>query len=131
MSIGFCRVFRAAAGKLRPLRTGRLAGRSLRIFRPHRPGLRAERLPAGYTTAHDRNREGTDAMTDEVKTTEVQKFAALREFVENAETGFPRISSKAYTTERGTPYLRAPGVALIAKPDVNIHTISDFLGGFA
>ena len=31
----------------------------------------------------------------------------------------------------GTPYLRAPGVSMLAKPDVNIAALADFLDGFA
>jgi thymidylate synthase (FAD) len=54
----------------------------------------------------------------------------VRNWVENAETGFPLVPSPVYTTERGTPYLRAPGVALLSRPNVHLPNIADFLGGF-
>jgi thymidylate synthase (FAD) len=57
--------------------------------------------------------------------------AAARGLVVSAETGFPLVPSPAYATERrGTPYLRAPGVTLLARPEVNVANIADFLGGF-
>ena len=43
---------------------------------------------------------------------------------------FPFIESKTFYTKNGTPYLKAPGVALIAKPNVNLSGIKAFLGGF-
>jgi thymidylate synthase (FAD) len=51
--------------------------------------------------------------------------------VSGVETGFPYISAPAYTTERGTPYLRTPGVHLLAKPQVSLESMAEFLGGFA
>ena len=51
--------------------------------------------------------------------------------VQQAETGFPLVSSPALTTPAGTPYLRVPGVALLSKPDVNVANLADFLGGFS
>ncbi|HZP81552.1 MAG TPA: FAD-dependent thymidylate synthase [Chthonomonadaceae bacterium] len=57
-------------------------------------------------------------------------FAEARGWVRNAEAGFPLVPSPAYATERGTPYLRVPGVALLAKPAVHIGNLADFLGGF-
>lgn len=53
-----------------------------------------------------------------------------RTWVENAETGFPAINSPAYRTSQGTFYLRAPGVTLLAKPQVHVPNIAAFLGGF-
>ena len=44
--------------------------------------------------------------------------------------GFPHIHSDVFHTARKTPYLRRPGVALIAKPDTNIGGLSGFLDGF-
>src|SRR5262249_36286430 len=57
-------------------------------------------------------------------------FAEVRGLVRKSETGYPFIPSPAFATGRGTPYLRAPGVALIAKPAVEIGNLADFLGGF-
>lgn len=44
--------------------------------------------------------------------------------------GFPHIHSEVFHTSAGTPYLRNPGVALIAKPDTNIGGLAGFLEGF-
>src|SRR5947209_21067 len=59
-----------------------------------------------------------------------QEFAEVKGWVEQTETGFPRIASPAFETANGTPYLSAPGVALLSKPQVQIAGLSDFLGGF-
>jgi thymidylate synthase (FAD) len=40
------------------------------------------------------------------------------------------IDSKVYFTKNGTPYLKGPGMAMIAKPEVNLSGISNFLKGF-
>lgn len=47
------------------------------------------------------------------------------------ENGFPVVTSQAIVTPNGTSYLCVPGVAMLAKPDVNIKNLNDFLGGFA
>ena len=52
------------------------------------------------------------------------------EQAEGIETGFPRVTSPAYRTGRGTSYLRVPGVTMLAKPQVNLSGMADFLGGF-
>ena len=46
------------------------------------------------------------------------------------ESGYPYIASAVFETEKGTPYLRAPGVHLISRPATNIASISEFLSGF-
>lgn len=50
--------------------------------------------------------------------------------VMGSETGFPFVFSHVYRTEKGTPYLRAPGVHLISKPQTNLSSIASFLNGF-
>ena len=52
------------------------------------------------------------------------------EQAEGVETGFPRVAATAYRTQRGTPYLRQPGVTMLARPQVNLSGMADFLGGF-
>jgi thymidylate synthase (FAD) len=69
-------------------------------------------------------------MTERAQQTVSVDFAEMRGLVQKSETGFPFIPSPAFATWRGTPYLRAPGVALIAKPEVEIGNLADFLGGF-
>lgn len=45
-------------------------------------------------------------------------------------SGFPFIPSHVFVTPNGTPYLRAPGVHLIAKPQVSLASVAHFLEGF-
>ncbi len=53
--------------------------------------------------------------------------------IEIAETnpGYPSVVSPTFATGAATPYLCAPGVALLARPAVASGNIADFLGGFA
>jgi thymidylate synthase (FAD) len=44
--------------------------------------------------------------------------------------GFPAIHSPAHRTRAGTPYLRAPGVVMLAKPQTNVAGLLGFLDGF-
>lgn len=44
--------------------------------------------------------------------------------------GFPAIHSPVSKTDGGTPYLNHAGVAMIAKPQTNLKTMSGFLSGF-
>ena len=44
--------------------------------------------------------------------------------------GFPVIDSAVYTTLKGTSYLKAPGVAMVMKPDVSVNPIKGYLSGF-
>ena len=46
------------------------------------------------------------------------------------QDGFPTIHSSAYHTRTGTPYLRSPGVVMLAKPRTNIAGLDGFLEGF-
>ena len=52
------------------------------------------------------------------------------DWMQNLDSGYPAIASPSYNTERGTPYLRVPGVALLARPQVHLANFADFLGGF-
>ncbi len=58
-------------------------------------------------------------------------LAEITRWIQNAETGFPLIPSPAYATERGTPYLRVPGVALLARPAIAMGNLAYFLEGFS
>ena len=51
-------------------------------------------------------------------------------WVTNLETGFPCVPAPTFQTAQGTYYLRAPGVATLAKPQVNVASLGDFLEGF-
>ena len=44
--------------------------------------------------------------------------------------GFPAIHSPVSHTEAGTPYLRAPGVVMLARPRTNVAGLAGFLEGF-
>lgn len=43
---------------------------------------------------------------------------------------FPAVHSPVFHTEKGTPYLKNPGIILIAKPSVCLDGIQEFLDGF-
>jgi thymidylate synthase (FAD) len=44
--------------------------------------------------------------------------------------GFPLIGSDVFHTDAGTPYLKHPGVAMIARPQVELEGLRGFLSGF-
>jgi thymidylate synthase (FAD) len=44
--------------------------------------------------------------------------------------GFPAIHSPVHRTPEGTPYLRSPGVVMLARPRTNIAGLAGFLEGF-
>jgi thymidylate synthase (FAD) len=44
--------------------------------------------------------------------------------------GFPVIHSSVSHTVRGTPYLKAPGVVMLARPRTNVAGLAGFLEGF-
>jgi thymidylate synthase (FAD) len=44
--------------------------------------------------------------------------------------GFPMIHSQVHHTEAGTPYLKTPGVVVLAKPQTNVAVLAGFLEGF-
>ncbi len=48
----------------------------------------------------------------------------------NIEAGYPAIDAPAFVTERGAAYLREPGVAMLARPQVHLTNLAEFLGGF-
>jgi thymidylate synthase (FAD) len=50
--------------------------------------------------------------------------------VETKEGFLPAIDSPVFYTEKGTPYLKRPGVALISVPKVDIRGMRGFLEGF-
>jgi thymidylate synthase (FAD) len=45
-------------------------------------------------------------------------------------TTFPAIQSKTFQTEKGTYYLKEPGVILISRPSVGLYEVRGFLEGF-
>jgi len=44
--------------------------------------------------------------------------------------GFPSIDSPVHHTREGTPYLKGPGVVVLAKPQTNVAGLAGFLEGF-
>ncbi len=54
----------------------------------------------------------------------------LPETVQGREAGYPYIPASVFATSNGTPYLRSPGVHLIAKPAVSLDSMREFLEGF-
>ena len=70
-------------------------------------------------------------MTETTNTEATTAPEEISGLVHDKETGFPSIPSVAYATPNGTPYLQAPGVALISRPQVQVSNLADFLGGFS
>jgi thymidylate synthase (FAD) len=54
----------------------------------------------------------------------------LRMTVRGCESGYPFIPAPTLTTDKGTPYLRSPGVHLLARPAVALESVREFLEGF-
>src|SRR5215208_5872609 len=44
--------------------------------------------------------------------------------------GFPTIHSQVHHTKAGTPYLKTPGVVVLARPQTNVAVLAGFLEGF-
>jgi thymidylate synthase (FAD) len=44
--------------------------------------------------------------------------------------GFPTIHSQVHHTKAGTPYLKSPGVVVLARPQTNVAGLAGFLEGF-
>jgi thymidylate synthase (FAD) len=44
--------------------------------------------------------------------------------------GFPMVHSPVHHTGAGTPYLRSPGVVMLARPQTNVAGLAGFLEGF-
>ncbi|MGI8651000.1 MAG: FAD-dependent thymidylate synthase [Rubrobacter sp.] len=55
---------------------------------------------------------------------------AFASFEGELRGGFPTIDSGTHHTRKGTPYLKSPGVVMIAKPQVNVSSLTGFLEGF-
>lgn len=51
-------------------------------------------------------------------------------WVSTTQAGYPFIASPICHTTQGTPYLKVPGVTLLARPQVSLEGMSDFLEGF-
>jgi thymidylate synthase (FAD) len=68
-----------------------------------------------------------------METTERNTERAQQLFEELGGTvtdGFPAIHSPVYHTDRGTPYLKRPGVVVLARPQTNVAGLGGFLEGF-
>ncbi|MDQ3603830.1 MAG: FAD-dependent thymidylate synthase [Actinomycetota bacterium] len=68
-----------------------------------------------------------------METTERNTEPARQLFEELGGTvkdGFPAIHSQVYHTKSGTPYLKTPGVVVLAKPQTNVAGLGGFLEGF-
>ncbi len=68
-----------------------------------------------------------------METTERNTGRTQRLFEELGGTvtdGFPAIHSPVHHTEAGTPYLKRPGVVVLARPQTNVAGLKGFLKGF-
>lgn len=67
----------------------------------------------------------------ETTSQDVGKISALFEKLGGTVSGgFPAIHSAVRHTEAGTPYLRSPGVVMLARPQTNVAGLEGFLEGF-
>ena len=61
----------------------------------------------------------------------VERITSLFEHLGGTVTdGFPTIHSQAYHTDSAVPYLKAPGVVMLARPQTNVAGLEGFLEGF-
>ncbi|MGB3634716.1 MAG: FAD-dependent thymidylate synthase [Rubrobacteraceae bacterium] len=61
----------------------------------------------------------------------VERIASLFEQFGGIVTdGFPAIHSRAHHTDSAVPYLKSPGVVMLARPQTNVAGLEDFLEGF-
>jgi thymidylate synthase (FAD) len=68
-----------------------------------------------------------------METTERNPERARRLFEELGGTvkdGFPTMHSQVHHTRAGTPYLKTPGVVVLARPHTNVAVLGGFLEGF-
>jgi thymidylate synthase (FAD) len=68
-----------------------------------------------------------------METTERNAERAQQLFEELGGTfkdGFPAVHSQVHHTKAGTPYLKTPGVVVLAKPQTNVDGLAGFLEGF-
>lgn len=56
--------------------------------------------------------------------------ALFEEFGGTVADGFPAVHSPVYHTQAGTPYLKTPGVVVLARPRTNVAGLGGFLEGF-
>ena len=69
-------------------------------------------------------------MVETAKMIEQEVVEQFEKLGGKAIDGFPVIDSQVFQTGTGVPYLKRPGVALIAKPAVNLSGMQLFLDGF-
>ena len=69
-------------------------------------------------------------MENSINDAQSPALEAFAGWMQNAAAGYPAIASPAFTTPKGTPYLRAPGVALLSRPQPFMANLADFLNGF-
>ncbi|CAN5754754.1 hypothetical protein BH23ACT11_BH23ACT11_28710 [soil metagenome] len=59
------------------------------------------------------------------------RISGLFEYLGGIVTdGFPAIHSRAYHADSSVPYLKAPGVVMLARPQTNVAGLEGFLEGF-
>src|SRR5215212_482460 len=86
------------------------------------------RILAASATLRNERGEGRPLETIESQARRAPElFEALGGTVED---GFPAMHSPGYRTGTGTPYLKAPGVVVLAKPQTNVAGLAGFLEGF-
>lgn len=82
----------------------------------------------GKITAADGDAEGRSVEKNEKNAT--REDGLFEDMGGEVADGFPAIHAEAHRTAAGTPYLKAPGVAMISKPQTNVAGLAGFLEGF-
>lgn len=66
----------------------------------------------------------------EIQHRKVQVDELFEGFGGTVTDGFPAINAPAHRTASGTPYLKEPGVVMLARPQANVAGLRPFLEGF-
>ena len=61
----------------------------------------------------------------------LERDAGLEKYsVETSEGYLPVVDSEVFFSQKGTPYLKHPGLALLSVPHVDLRGLKGFLKGF-
>src|SRR5918994_986122 len=82
----------------------------------------------GYPASQKHSVEGSPLEITERNTEKARHL--FEELGGTVNDGFPAIDSPVHHTRAGTPYLKRPGVVLLAKPQTNVAGLAGFLEGF-
>ena len=82
----------------------------------------------GYPASQKHSVEGSPLEITERNTEKARHL--FEELGGTVNDGFPAIDSPVHHTKVGTPYLKKPGVVVLARPQTNVRGLAGFLEGF-